>query len=233
MFMINYLRDVLNLKKLWEKTKASPIGSGLIASFIFLIIFEPLLDFAAINIPLIVSAVSSALVNFIYARAATMTLNKLVLYALVALFSYYVTTNIIKTLAAKPMLPAENNIGSEPPAHQDGEMDVAKELENLENQIIDVEKRIDILIEKRRRLDQVLWWVNLAMIVLLAMYVLLVFVIPFTIHVSFQDAILLIAPHTDDATIKELISKWAQMKNHSDYKEIAQAINDIRSAAGI
>lgn len=212
------------MKKVFIKENKSGVIQSLIASVLFLVILEPLINI----IKGVATKGISALVDyFYYSCSQTNGMISLCMLA-VYMLSAFVSREIVEAINLyKAVFPTSSRSNKE---------SAFQNTENTESSLMDQVATIQKLKRKEKILD--ILYKSLCMFcvvvqVLFFLYFTVYRFAPAIIRESFDRTIIQITPYTEREKIELMQSNWVCMDTKADYDLIVDEINNIREENGL
>lgn len=210
------------MKKLFTKSDTSGIKQSLIASFICLVLLEPMIQIGK-NLS---KGIVDALVDYFYWSCSRVNNASFVSYVVFLAITWYIIRDFREFIKLyqdvfSPNKKKENQ-------HSNDEIKTVGDqgLDKIVETAIEIEKRS----RKSKRLKAVLKVVSSFIIVLYViffLYILVYWYIPAAMHAAFDREIIQLTPYLESEEIDSLKSNWVSMTSKDDYELIVKEIDSI------
>lgn len=211
-----------------EWIKQHQFASGIFASAVFMVFFEPPLQWLMTATPKWLGRLGLSLVNQVFKQAARSSLYSLVISLMLVIIigvASYNTFEILQIIKSIKQRLVETEALLNP---KKAPLDSVKQPQ--------IEYNHDIALEQLRATDKKLYRFSIRTVVVMVFFYTwagIYVIAPHTLKAEFDKTINIIKPYTSAQTINLLESNWVQMQDYSDFEEINAILLDIKSKHNI
>lgn len=206
------------LKKLFTKNDMNGVKQSLIASLIFLILLEPIIQIGK-NLS---KGIIASFVDYFYYSCSRVNGISFVSYLVFIAFAFY----LARELRELTKLYRELFLSNRKEEAKDSENSSKVEQHCLNN----TRETAD---ETQEKVLKVTGGFVIVLNILLLCYILTYWYLPSAMNTSFDRRIIQITPYVESEEIDLLKSDWASMESKDDYDKIAEKIDFILATNGL
>lgn len=216
------------MKKLFAKSDVNGVKQSLIASLIFLVLLEPMIQIGK-NLS---KGIIGALMDYFYLSCSRVNNASFVSHIVFLAFAFYMIRDFREFIKLYQGVFSTNK--KKEHQHSNDEIKTAegRELDKIVETAIEIEKKN----RKSKRLEVALKVVSTFMIILYViffLYILIYWYMPATMHAAFDREIIQLAPYVESEEIDSLKSDWVSMTSKNDYELIVKEIYSIAIESGL
>lgn len=210
------------MKKLFTKSDTSGIKQSLIASLIFLVLLEPMIEIGK-NLS---KGIIGALVDYFYWSCSRVNDASFVSYVVFLAFAWYVIRDFREFIKLYQDVFFSNERKENQHSNDEIKTVGDQRLDKIVETAIEIEKKN----RKSKRLKMGLKVVSSFIIVLYViffLYILVYWYMPAAMHATFDREIIQLTPYLESEKIDSLKSNWVSMTSKNDYELIVKEIDSI------